>query len=79
MGVLDVMRARLSRATELGVPSRDFLKHELESGLALKCHVNARVAQAGQETEDAVRKLEYELDTPEEEVMRLATRQMLGE
>jgi len=37
------------------------------------------VAQPGQETEDAVRKLEYELDTPEEEVMRLATRQMLGE
>jgi hypothetical protein len=79
MGVLDVMRARLSRATELGVPSRDFLRHELESGLVLKRHVNARVAQAGQETEDAVRKLEHELDTPEEAMTRLASRQMLGD
>lgn len=79
MGVLDVMRARLNRATELGVPSRDFLRHELESGLVLKRHVNARVAQAGQETEDAVRRLEHELATPEEAVMRLATRQMLGD
>ena len=79
MGVLDVMRARLSRATEQGVPSRDFLRHELENGLVLKCHINARLAQAGQETEDAVRRLEYELDTPEDEMMRLASRQMLGD
>jgi hypothetical protein len=61
------------------VPSRDFLRHELESGLVLKRHVNARVAQAGQETEDAVRKLEHELDTPEEAMTRLASRQMLGD
>lgn len=79
MGVLDVMRVRLYRATELGVPSRDFLRHELEHGLVLKNHVNARLAQAGQETEDAVRRLEHELDTPEEEVMRVASRQMLGD
>jgi hypothetical protein len=79
MGVLDVMRVRLSRATEQGVPSRDFLRHELEHGLVLKGHINARLAQAGQETEDAVRSLEHELDTPEEEVMRIASRQMLGD
>jgi hypothetical protein len=79
MGVVDVMRVRLSRATELGVPSREFLRHELEEGRALKGHVNARVAQAGCETEDAVKELEHELDTPDEALMRLATRQALGE
>ena len=79
MSVVDVMRARLSRATELGVPSRDFLRHELEESLALKCHVNARLAQAGRETEDAVWQLEYELDTPEEALVRLAAKQALGD
>jgi hypothetical protein len=79
MSVVDVMRARLSRATELGVPSRDFLRHELEESLALKCHVNSRVVQAGQETENAVRQLEHELQTPDEAMMRLASRQALGE
>jgi len=78
MGVVDVMRTRLSRATEFGVPSRDFLRHELEESLALKCHVNSRLAQAGRETEDAVRQLEHELDTPDEALMRLVTRQALG-
>ena len=79
MGVVDSMRMRLVRATDLGVPSHEFLRHELEEGSALKCHFNSRVAQAGRETEDAVRQLEHELDTPEEAVMRLASRQALGE
>ena len=30
MSVVDVMRARLSRASELGVPSREFLAHEID-------------------------------------------------
>ena len=79
MSVIDVMRTRLSKATELGVPSREFLRHEFEGGLDLKCHVNSRVAQAGREIEDAVRQLEHELDTPDEAVMRLAARQAEGD
>ena len=79
MGVVESMRARLLRASELGVPSREFLRHELEEGLALKCHLNQRFAQAGRETEDAVRQLEHELDTPEEAFMRLASRQAVGD
>jgi hypothetical protein len=79
MSLVDVMRVRLSRATELGVPSREFLRHELDESFALKSHVNCRVAQAGRETEDAVRQLEHELDTPGEAMMRLATRQALGD
>ena len=58
MSVVDLMRMRLARATELGVPSRAFLRHEFDQCHALKCHVNCRVAQAGQEIEDAVRLLE---------------------
>ncbi|MEP7303752.1 MAG: hypothetical protein ABI699_19715 [Caldimonas sp.] len=79
MSVVDVMRIRLSKATELGVPSREFFRHELNESLALKCHVNARVAQAGRETEDAVRQLVHELDTPDEAVARLASKQALGD
>jgi len=37
------------------------------------------LAQAGRETEDAVWQLEHELDTPDHAVMRLATRQALGD
>jgi hypothetical protein len=79
MSVVDSMRMRLLRATELGVPGREFLRHELQGSVDLKCHVNWRVAQAGRDTEDAVRQLEHELDTPEEAVMRLATRQAFGD
>jgi hypothetical protein len=79
MSVVDIMRTRLSKATELGVPGREFLRHEFDESLALKCHANSRVAQAGREIEEAVRQLEYELDTPDEAVMRLATRQALGD
>ncbi len=79
MSVLDVMRARLSKATELGVPSHEFLRHEFDESLALKCHVNSRVAQAGREIEDAVRQLKHELDTPDEAIMRLAIKQALGD
>jgi hypothetical protein len=79
MGVVDAMRTRLSKATELGVPSSDFLRRELGESLALKCHVNSRVAQAGRESEEAVRQLEHELDTPDEAVMRLAAKQALGD
>lgn len=61
MSVVDVMRTRLSKATELGVPTGEFLRHELDESLALKCHVNSRVAQAGREIEDAVRQLQEEL------------------
>ena len=79
MSVVDVMRVRLSKATELGVPYREFLKHEFDESLALKGHLNCRVAQAGREIEDAVRQLEHELDTPNEAVLRLAIRQSLGD
>lgn len=79
MSVVDVMRARLSKATELGVPSREFLRHEFDESLALKCHVNVRMVQAAREIEEAVRQLEHELDTPDEAVMRLATKQALGD
>jgi hypothetical protein len=79
MSVIDVMRARLSKATELGVPGREFLRHEFEESRAFKDHVNLRVAQAGREIEDAVRQLEHELDTPDEEVVRVAMRQVLGD
>ncbi len=79
MGVVDSMRVRLLRATELGVPSDEFLKRELDQGLALKSHLNLRVAQAGQETENAVHQLEYELDTPDEAIVRLAMRQAVGD
>jgi hypothetical protein len=77
--VVNVMRARLSKATELGVPSREFLGHEFDESLALRCHVNSRVAQAGREIEDAVRQLEHELDTSDEAVVPLATRQPVGD
>ncbi len=79
MSVVDVMRARLFKATELGVPSHEFLSHEVDASLTLKCHVNSRVAQAGREIEDAVRQLEHELRTPDEADMRLAARQALGD
>jgi hypothetical protein len=79
MSVVDVMRMRLAKATELGVPSREFLMHEVDESLALKCHVNARVAQAGREIEEAVRQLEHELATPDEADKRLATRQSFGD
>jgi hypothetical protein len=79
MSVVDIMRTRLSKAVELGVPSREFLRHEFDEGVALKRHVNSRVTQAGREIEEAVRQLEYELDTPDEAVMRLAARQALGD
>jgi len=75
MGRVDALRARLARATELGVPSREFLRHELEAGRALKSHLNSRLAQAGQETEDAVHELEHELANPELSFMRLSARQ----
>jgi hypothetical protein len=79
MSVVDVMRARLFKATELGVPSREFLNHEVGVSLTLKCHVNSRVAQAGREIEEAVRQLEHELSTPDEADTRLAARQALGD
>lgn len=79
MSVVDVMRARLYKATELGVPSHEFLNHEVGVSVTLKCHVNSRVAQAGREIEDAVRQLEYELSTPGEADIRLAARQALGD
>ena len=79
MSVVDGMRARLSKAKELGVPSHEFLNHEVDTSLALKCHVNDRLAQAGREIEDAVRQLEHELSTPGEADMRLAARQALGD
>jgi hypothetical protein len=79
MSLVDVMRVRLSKATELGVPSREFLKHEFDESLAFKAHVNSRVAQAGREIEQAVRQLEHELEMPDEALIRLATRQALGD
>lgn len=79
MSVVDVMRARLVKATELGVPSREFLNHEIDEGLVLKGHVNFRVAQAGREMEEAVRQLELELSTPDEADQRLAARQAMGD
>jgi hypothetical protein len=79
MSRVDALRARLVRATELGVPGNEFLRHELQESQALKCHLNARLAQAGQETEDALRELQHELDTPEDSYARLATRQAYGE
>ena len=79
MSVVDMMRTRLARATELGVPSREFFMHEVDESLALKRHVNSRVAQAGREIEEAVRQLEQELDTPDEADKRLATKQSLGD
>ncbi len=79
MGVIDSMRLRLLRATELGVPCDEFLKHELDESRALKSHLNLRVAQAAREAEDAVRQLEHELDTPQDALLRLATRQALGD
>lgn len=79
MSVIDVMRARLSKATELGVPCREFLRHEFEESLAFREHVNLRVAQAGREIGDAVRQLEHELDTPDDEVTRVAMKQALGD
>jgi hypothetical protein len=79
MSLIDAMRTRLSRASEAGVPSHEFLKHELDEGVALKSHVNLRVARAGRETEEAVRQLQHELNTPDEAVMRLAARQTAGD
>ena len=79
MSVIDVMRTRLYKAAELGVPNREFLNQEVGVSVTLKCHVNARVAQAGREIEAAVRQLEYELSTPGEADSRLAARQALGE
>ncbi|MCE9660799.1 MAG: hypothetical protein K8R60_19900 [Burkholderiales bacterium] len=79
MSRIDALRARLARATELGVPSDDFLRHEFEESRMLKSHLNARLAQAGQETEDALRELQQEVDSPEEAFMRLAKRQAYGD
>ena len=79
MSRIDTLRARLARATELGVPSTDFLRHEFEESRMLKSHRNARVAQAAQETEDALRELQQEVDSPEEAWARLAKRQALGD
>ncbi len=79
MGIVDGMRARLARATELGVASRDFLDSELAASRAWKDHLNSRVAQAGREGEAAVRELEHELDTPGEAMSRLAARQAMGD
>ena len=73
MSAIEVMRARLSKATELGVPSRDFLKREFDESLAMTCHANFRVVQAGQELQAAVRQLESELAVPHELSMPLAT------
>jgi hypothetical protein len=79
MSRIDALRTRLARATELGVPRHDFLRSELAQSRALKNHLNARLAQAGQETEDALRELQHELDTPEQAYARLAMRQACGE
>jgi len=70
MSMVDAMRVRLARATELGVPSREFLRHELDESLALKCHINSRVAQAGRQGEEAVRQLVHELDAPPDAYVR---------
>lgn len=78
MSVVDSMRVRLSRAQELGVPSGDFLRRERQAGIELQSHVNARVALAGQEAEEAARVLEHELDSPEEAWLRLMARQAYG-
>ena len=74
MARVDTLRARLARATELGVPSREFLRHELEEGRALQSHLNSRLAQAGQEAEDAVHELEDELANPQLSFMRMSAR-----
>ncbi len=79
MSRVDALRARLMRATELGVPSHEFLRHELAQSRALKSHLNARLAQAGQEAEDALQELEHQLHTPEESDTRLAMRQAEGD
>jgi hypothetical protein len=79
MAVVDVMRNRLMRATELGVPADEFLRRELEEAGMLRLHVNSRVAQAGRETEEAVRELAHELETPDEAILRLAAKQAIGE
>lgn len=79
MSRIDALRARLARATELGVPSADFLRHELAQSRMLKSHLNARLAQAGRESEDALRELQQEVDTPEAAFMRLARRQAYGD
>ncbi len=80
MSRIDALRTRLARATELGVPSGDFLRHELEESRMLKSHLNERLAQAGRETEDALRELQQEVfDTPAEAFERLARRQAYGD
>jgi hypothetical protein len=79
MAVVDAMRNRLMRATALGVPADEFLRRELAEGGLLRLHLNWRVAQAGRETEEAVRELAHELDTPDEAILRLAAKQALGE
>lgn len=79
MSRIDALRARLARATELGVPSGDFLRHELEQSRLLKSHLNPRLARAGRETEDALRELQQEVDTPEAAFTRLAQRRAHGD
>jgi hypothetical protein len=79
MSRIDALRARLARATELGVPSCDFLRHEFAQSQLLKSHLNARLARAGQESEDALRELQQEVDTPDDDWARLARRQADGD
>ena len=73
MSRIDALRARLVRATELGVPSADFLRNELEQSRILKSHRNERLAQAGRETEDALLELRQEVEPREGAFPRLAT------